>query len=120
MNNVPVENDTGNKEVRSFFNNYFNAEIVFPSNQIDAAIGFFVRRGFEEQAARSTSIVLLTQAKLDNINVFEILDKLKSLDNVQLSQVVTKILNYNRVQTSVLGYKVNLKDYSFESRNILV
>lgn len=118
MSNIP--NDNSNKEVRSFFNNYFSEEITFPSNQIDAVIGFFRRRGFGEEAARSTSITLLNQAKIDNVNVFELLDKLKSYNEVQLSQIVTQILNYYRVQTSVLGYKVTKRDENFESRNILV
>ena len=118
-NNIPTENNSY-KEVRNFFDNYFSAEISFPSNQIDAVLGFFMKRGFEESAARSTGIILLNQARIDNVNIFELLDKLKSFDNIQLSQIVTQILNYYRVQTSVLGFKVNKKDESFESRNILV
>jgi hypothetical protein len=118
ITNIPIPTD--NKETRNFFDNYFSSEISFPSNQIDAVLGFFMRRGFDEQAARTTGIVLLNQAKLDNVNVFELLDKLKSLNDLQMSQVVTQILNYYRVQTSVLGYKSNKKDLSFESRNILV
>jgi hypothetical protein len=118
ITNIPVATDT--KETRSFFNNYFSSEVSFPSNQIDAVLGFFMRRGFEEQAARTTGIVLLNQARIDNVNVFELLDKLKSLNDLQLSQIVTQILNYYRVQTSVLGYKSTKKDLSFESRNILI
>jgi hypothetical protein len=116
--NIPTNTDP--KETRVFFDNYFSTEVSFPSNQIDAVLGFFMRRGFEEQAARTTGIVLLNQARVDNVNVFELLDKLKSFTNVQLGQIVTQILNYYRIQTSVLGYKNSKKDTSFESRNILV
>lgn len=118
ITNLPIQDD--NKESRNFFNNYFSSEVSFPSNQIDAVLGFFMRRGFEEQAARTTSIVLLNQAKIDNVNVFELLDKLKNINSVQMNQIVTQILNFYRVQTSVLGYKSNKKDLSFESRNILI
>ena len=118
--NLPLEKTEGQKEVRQFFDNYFNEEVSFPSNLIDAVVGFFVKRGFDEQVARSTGIVLLNQSRLDNINVFELLEKLQNLSDVQLSQIITQILNYYRIQTSVLGYKTIIKNESFESRNILV
>jgi len=118
--NLPLEKTEGQKEVRQFFDNYFNEEISFPSNLIDAVVGFFVKRGFDEQVARSTGIVLLNQSRLDNINVFELLEKLQNLSDIQLSQIITQVLNYYRIQTSVLGYKTTTKNESFESRNILV
>jgi S-adenosylmethionine:diacylglycerol 3-amino-3-carboxypropyl transferase len=120
--NLPtiIENQTESKEIRQFFNSYYTEEISFPSNLIDAVIGFFTNRGFEEQVARSTSIVFLNQARLDNVNVFELLDKLNILSDVQLTKIITQILNAYRIQTSVLGYKSTKKDESFESRNILI
>jgi hypothetical protein len=115
--NLPLSSN--NKEVRNFFDAYFTEEITFPSNQIDAVLGFFLKRGFDLQASRSVSIVLLNQARIDNVNVFEVLDKLKSYNNVQLNKIITEVLNFYRTKTSVLGYKVlSVKD-SFESRNIL-
>ena len=118
--NLPIETNNEKKEVRQFFNTYFDQEISFPSNLIDAVVGFFVKRGFDEQVARSTGIVLLNQSRLDNVNVFILLDKLKVLTDVQLGQVITQIMNGYRVQTSVLGFKTNTKDNTYESRNILI
>jgi hypothetical protein len=118
MSNLPTNPNNG--EVRTFFDKFFLEQITFPSNQIDAVLGFFIRRGFGEQAARSTGIVLLNQAKLDGVNIFELLDKLKSLTDAQLSQVIAEVLNYYRVQTSVLGYKKTVVNDSFENRNILI
>jgi hypothetical protein len=118
MSNLP--SNTNNQEVRTFFDKFFLEQITFPSNQIDAVLGFFIKRGFGEEAARSTGIVLLNQAKLDNVNVFELLDKLKTLSDAQLSRVITEVLNYYRVQTSVLGFKKTNNNDSFESRNILL
>ena len=118
--NLPIENETNTKEVRQFFNTYYDQEISFPSNLIDAVVGFFVKRGFDEQVARSTSIVILNQSRIDNVNVFELLERLKSLTDVQLGQITTQILNAYRIQTSILGFKTTSKDESFESRNILV
>jgi len=118
--NLPIENETNTKEVRQFFNTYYDQEISFPSNLIDAVVGFFVKRGFDEQVARSTSIVILNQSRIDNVNVFGLLERLKSLTDVQLGQITTQILNAYRIQTSILGFKTTSKDESFESRNILV
>jgi hypothetical protein len=121
MNNLPKsETRSSSEEVRTFFDKYFRTQITFPSNQIDAVLGFFLKRGFDEEAARSTGIVLLNQARIDNVNVFELIDQLKGLTDVQLSKVVTEVLNAYREQTSTLGYKVSSTEETYESRNILV
>lgn len=111
-------NTDGTQELKSFYDKQYSEQITFPSNQIDAIVGFFLKRGFEMEAARSTSITLLNQARLENVSPFELLDSLNGLDNLQLSQVVTKILNNYREKTSMLGYKIDVTDETFESRNI--
>ena len=63
---------------------------------------------------------ILQQAKLDNINVFQLLDTLKKQDTIQLSTVVTEVLNYNREKISTLGYKIDNTANRTESRNIEV
>jgi hypothetical protein len=124
ITNLPQEPSTSgngnNQEVRSLFDKFFLHQITFPSNQIDAVLGFFLKRGFDDEAARSTGIVLLNQARLDNVNVFELIDTLKGLTDVQLAKVVTEVLNSYREQTSTLGYKVMSLAETYESRNILV
>ncbi len=106
--------------VRSFFDNYFNAPISYPAEQVDAVVGFFKKRGFDDLSANSTSIVLLQQAKLDNVNVFQLLDTLKGLTEIQLSSVVAEVLNYNRQKVSVLGYKQQNSGEYLEKRNVIV
>ena len=124
ISNLPQEQSTqgngNNQEVRALFDKFFLHQITFPSNQIDAVLGFFLKRGFDDEAARSTGIVLLNQARLDNVNVFELIDTLKGLTDVQLAKVVTEVLNSYREQTSTLGYKVMSLVETYESRNILV
>lgn len=114
----PTEVNDSSAEVRSFFDKYFKHQITFPSNQIDAVLGFFLKRGFSEQAAKSTAIVLLNQARLDNVNPFQLVDTLSGLTEVQLSQVVTEIMNSYRDRTSVLGFKITALEETLESRNI--
>ena len=72
--NFPVEGTSSSEEVRAFFDKYFLHQITFPTNQIDAVFGYFLKRGFDEAAARSVSIVLLNQARLENINPFKLID----------------------------------------------
>ena len=105
-------------QVKSFFDRYFQHQVTFPSNQIDAVLGYFLKRGFQEDAAKSTSIVLLNQARIENIPVFQLLDTLKGLTDAQLSQVVTEVLNIYREKSSVLGFKIIQTDETIESRNI--
>jgi hypothetical protein len=118
--NLPTQQQNGSKNVKTFFDNYFTKTISFPAEQIDAVIGFFVKRGFDTTSANSISITLLTQARKENVNVFALLDSLKGLTDVQLSQVIAQVLNSSRSRTSLLGYRVKPATDTFESRNILV
>lgn len=117
---LPQTQDNPNVEVSHFFDKYYVNQLTFPSNQIDAVVGFFVKHGFDQESARSTGIVLLNQARVDNINVFQLIDTLKTLSDVQLSQIVAQVLNAYREKTSVLGYRVSSTEDPYESRNILV
>ena len=120
LNLPPSAVSSTNDEIKAFFDRYFQNEVTFPAAQIDAVVGFFLKRGFDEIAARSTSIVLLTQAKIEGVNPFSIIDTLKGVSDVQLSQVVTEILNTYREKTSALGYKIVNDDETTESRNIRI
>ncbi|NBP58662.1 hypothetical protein EBU71_19405, partial [bacterium] len=80
--------DDSSKAVKSFFDRYFQHQITFPTNQIDAVVGHFLKRGFDEVAAKSTAIVLLTQSRIENVNVFQLIDTLNGISDQQLSLVV--------------------------------
>lgn len=116
----PQQNTSSGTDVRQFFDKFFVNQISFPSNQIDAVIGFFLKRDFDLESARSTSIVLLNQAYIDKVNVFALLDSLKTLTDIQLSQVVAQVLNAYREKVSLLGYRIATLSDSYESRNILI
>lgn len=119
--NLPVDQNKDSGEgVRLFFNNYFNAPISFPASEIDAVVGFFKKRGFDDLASNSTAIILLQQAKIDNVEVFRLLDTLKGLSEIQLSSVVAQVLNYNRQKNSTLGYKQEDTSELLEKRNIMI
>lgn len=115
--NNPGTEDSSN-EVRNFFDKYYQKEVTFPAGQIDAVVGFFMKRDFDEESSRTLAIILLNQARADNVNVFQLIDTLKGLTDLQLSAVVTEILNVYREKTSALGYKIVTEPVTLESRNI--
>jgi hypothetical protein len=82
-------------------------------------VGYFESRGFARQSAISTATVLLTQAKVDGVNVFTLIDTLKGFDDMKLSSIVTEILNANRSKISSLGYKDSTVSNQTEKRNIV-
>lgn len=107
------------QNTKILFDRYFTKEISYPSNEVDAVVGFFTQRGFEQTAAVSIAGILLQQAKIDRVNVFALLDSLKSFDKPKLSNLVTVILNENRSKISKIGYKLVSVEENIESRNII-
>jgi len=117
--NLPLSQSNAT-DVKVVFDNYFTKQVSFPAAEIDATVAFFVKRGFDTSSANSTSIILLNQARIENVSVFSLLDKLKGLTDTQLSQVITQVLNSYREKTSLLGYRTAITTDTFEARNILV
>jgi hypothetical protein len=115
---VPSRNDSA-EGTRLFFDAYGKEPLEFPVNDITAAIGFFEKRGFSDIAATSVASVILKQAKLDNVPVFQLLDTLKDFDGVQLSALITEVLNNNRSTRSTLGYKFVDVEKDNQIRNII-
>lgn len=107
-------------EVKEFFNKYYNEKISFSSNQVDSVVGFFKKRGFDQNAAVSVATVILQQAKTDKVNVFTLLDTLKGLTEVQLSKLVSAILNNNRSKVSSLSVNETSTVVTAEQRNIIL
>ena len=104
-----------------FFNNFYNIEISFNPSEVDAVIGYFLKRGFDKTAAINTASVLLQQAKIDDLNVQQLIDTLKGVTDVQLSLIVAQILNFNREKTSVLGFRDELtQNELFDQRNVVI
>jgi hypothetical protein len=122
MSNLPNSSlpQDSSQPVKQFFDKFFQQTVSFPSNQIDAVVGFFTSKGFDQSSAESTSIVLLNQARADGVDVFVLLDSLKVLGEIELSQVVAQVLNAYREKTSLLGYRITSRVDTYETRNILV
>tara|TARA_Y200000002_G_scaffold363_1_gene380 strand:+ start:58516 stop:58887 length:372 start_codon:yes stop_codon:yes gene_type:complete len=119
LNLPPKQDSSSSDKVNRFFSTFYGYQLEFPSNDVDAVIGFLEKKGFDKISAQSTGSVLLRQAKIDGIKVFELLDTLKNLDKAQLSYTVAQVLNFNRQKTSTLGFKVENNQNPVEARNIM-
>ncbi len=118
--NLPPKDDTTlDDTVKKLTTTNYEDEYQFNAGEYDAGIAFFVKRGFSRTTAESTAYVILAQAKIDNINPQEVLDKLSGATDVELSEIMTIILNANRYKSSRLGVRQTLATKDTVSRNIL-
>jgi len=118
--NLPPKDSTElDKTVEKLTTTNYETEFEFSAGQYDAAIAFFVKRGFDRTAAESTAYVILAQAKIDSVNPQEVLDKLSGSTDAELSEIITIILNANRYKSSRLGVRQTLDTKDTVSRNIL-
>jgi hypothetical protein len=102
-----------------FFDTYGQRPLEFGANEVTVSVAFFSEKGFSEEASVTTAMTILRQAKIDGVQVFEILDTLKELNGTQLSAVVAQILNKYRPNTSTLGYRAVSVVKINQTRNIL-
>jgi hypothetical protein len=113
---VPIEDSAASTKL--FFDVYGREPLQFNVNDAEAAIGFFTSRGFDSDAAVITASTLLTQAKLDEVPIFKLLDTLKGLNAVELNFLIAEILNNNRGATSTLGFRIQSVAKTNQVRNI--
>tara|TARA_R100000734_G_C3314922_1_gene106669 strand:+ start:1456 stop:1833 length:378 start_codon:yes stop_codon:yes gene_type:complete len=115
----PKEDNSLDETIKKLTTTNYETEFEFNAGQYDAAIAFFVKRGFARTAAESTAYVILAQAKIDQVNPQEVLDKLSGVSDAELSEIMTIILNANRYKSSRLGVRQTLTTKDTVSRNIL-
>jgi|TARA_S200000501_G_C20846990_1_gene754028 hypothetical protein len=115
----PKEKDRLEKTINKLSSGNYTEEFQFNTNDYDAAVAFFVKRGFQRESAESTAYVILSQAKIDSVSPQEILDSLAKANPATLSELITIILNANRYKSSRLGVRQTLQTKETVSRNIL-
>ena len=120
-NNIPQSSTSKSSSdaTVAVFDKFFQSPVEINAATLDAMTGFFQSKGFELVAAESTAVVIITQAKKDNLNPMEILDTLSGLTTVDISALVAEILNYNRYKTSSLGISQSISPIELVTRNIL-
>ena len=115
----PKDKDNLDKTIEKLTTSSYEEEFQFNAGEYDAAVAFFVKRGFKRESAESTAYVLLSQAKVDNVSPQAVIDKLTYASPAQLSELITIILNANRYKSSRLGVRQNLTTKETVSRNII-
>lgn len=121
MSGLPLKSVSkrSDKDVRLFFDKYYTKEISFTDNDLNSVVGYFQSKGFDTSSAIAVATVLLKQAKLDNVKVYQVIDTLDKYEDLQLSAIVAEILNYNRKRTSAVGFKRKEQANKIETRNII-
>jgi hypothetical protein len=118
--NIPIEKSGSSSDATfKYFDQYYDKPIDLDNNAMLAVKSFFEKRGFEPASAETTAIVILSQAKRDNINPIKIIDTLNGMSNVEISGLVSEILNYHRFKTSSLGISISPISADEIQRNIL-
>lgn len=118
--NLPQKNkDNLDKTIDALTNTQYTEKFEFNQNDLDAAIGFFVRSGFDRQPAEETAYVILQQAKIDSVPSQQIIDSLTKATPTQLSELITVVLNANRYKSSRVGVRSTRTAKDFVSRNIV-
>ena len=115
----PKQKDNLDNTIEKLTTTEYQTDYEFNVGDYDAAVGFFVKRGFKRASAESTAYVILAQAKIDNLKPQEVIDKLTQASPAQLSELITIILNANRYKSSRLGVRQTLTTKDTVSRNIL-
>ena len=119
LTNLPTAQSTDSADrSRVYLNNFGQRGEEYPSNDVDATIGFLINKGFATEAATVTGMILLQQAKKDGFSVFKLLETLGSLKQLELTGLVAEILNQNRSQTSRLGFRTVITANQLKLRNI--
>lgn len=120
-NNLPQNNPNSDssQQTLKLFDAYTNQPITIDAATYDSMVGFFESRGFLKDSAQSTALIIIRQAKLDNINPYQLLDTLSGLESVQLNNLITELLNYNRYKSSSLGMASPFTPNQDVARNII-
>ena len=115
----PKDKDELQKTVDELVQNQYQEKFQFNAGEFDAAIAFFVKRGFNRVSAESIAYIILRQAKIDSISPQSLLDKVTYASPTQLSELITIVFNSNRYKSSRLGVRQTRTTKDTVSRNIL-
>lgn len=118
--NIPSKHGNSfENTVKNLTTGTYVKEFEFSQNEIDVAVAFFVKRGFDKQPAQDVAHVILRQAKIDSIPVTQILDILSKSTDLELNELMTVVFNSNRYKTSRLGVRQVSDSREIVSRNIV-
>jgi hypothetical protein len=114
---IGIDDNQGSGKI---FNRFYKEDFFYNPSEVDAVIGYFLKRGFEKISAVNTASILLQQSSKDKLPAFELLDTLKGVTDVQLNNIVAQILNLSRSSCSTVGYRLTSGNTLYDQRNIII
>ena len=91
------------KDVKSYFTNYFNRIVDISGAQNDAILSYFQRFTNNKEAAEALASAIIYTAQNQKQDPMEVLDYFTKIDINKLNAYLCMFLNMNRVGTSLLG-----------------
>lgn len=107
-------------ETRKFFNGHYVESINVNSSEHQAVKSFFLEKTQNDNDASNTlTDTMFEIGAMENVNVMELIDKLRgeTIDDIQLTLIT--MINQNRKQTSVLGFSTSRVPNPSVVRNIV-
>lgn len=117
--NLPISQESNLDSTVQAFNEYYDEPIELNASEYAAMIGFFTNRGFDQSAAETIAVVVMTQAKKDGYEPMKIMDTLRGLSSAELTGLLAEILNFNRLNTSNIGVASKLTPNTEIERNFI-
>lgn len=107
-------------ETRKFFNGHYIQSLDINSSEHQAVKSFFLEKTQNDNDASNTlTDTMFEIGAMENVNVMELIDKLRgeTIDDIQLTLIT--MINQNRKQTSVLGFTTSRVPNPSVVRNIV-
>lgn len=107
-------------ETRKFFNGHYVESINVNSSEHQAVKSFFLEKTQNDNDASNTlTDTMFEIGAMENVNVMELIDKLRgeTIDDIQLTLIT--MINQNRKQTSILGFSTSRVPNPSVVRNIV-
>jgi hypothetical protein len=114
--NLPM---TVKNKTSDYFDNATLPKGIVNQGTWDALVGFFEDRNKGDVAtAQVMATALINSAKIQNLNINEILDSLKRYQSFEVDTYLALILNSTRVPTSMLGVTNQPTTNKFVARTV--
>ena len=107
-------------ETRKFFNGHYIQSLDINSSEHQAVKSFFLEKtNNDNDSANTLTDTIFEIGAMENVNVMELIDKLRgdTIDDIQLTLIT--MINQNRKQTSVLGFTTSRVPNPSVVRNIV-
>lgn len=117
---VTIDDRTQIDQTIRIFDNFYNVQLIVPSNQYDIVNSFFGGVCDSEKVARNFTAFLFRIAQETQIDVLELLDQLKGAENkLKMNQIISYYLNSLKSKTSLYGVSTVPRPNQPVARNIV-